>query len=81
MVAINIRNLDPSVRQRLKERAARQGVSMEEEVRRILTQAVSANEPDDLSALFLSTFGRRHGVELELPARTELPREPKLAWP
>jgi len=76
MVALNIRKLEPRVRQRLKERAARHGVSMEEEVRRILTQAVDVGEPGDLAALFLSTFGSRHGVDLPLPERDELPRDP-----
>ena len=75
MVAMNIRNLDPKVRRALKEQAARNGVSMEQEVRRILTQAVFPNEPDDLAALFLSTFGAKHGVDLELPERSELPRD------
>ena len=79
MVAMNIRNLDASVHRGLKERAARHGVSMEEEVRRILTQAVTAHPPEDLAALFLSAFGPHHGIELELPSRTEMPREPKLA--
>lgn len=76
MVAMNIRNLDPRVRQKLKERAARHGVSMEEEVRRILTRAVAAGEPGDLAKLFLTSFGPRHGVELELPPRDETARDP-----
>ena len=76
MVAMNIRNLDPKVHRGLKERAARRGISMEEEVRRILTQAVSPSEPDNLAALFLSTFGARHGVALEVPDRAEVPRDP-----
>ena len=45
MVAMNIRGLAPKVRQALKERAARHGLSMEEEVRRILIHAVGADEP------------------------------------
>ena len=76
MVAMNIRNLDPKVHRELKERAARRGISMEEEVRRILTQAVSPSEPDNLAALFLSTFGARHGVAFEVPDRAEMPRDP-----
>ncbi len=76
MVAMNIRNLDPGVHRALKERAARRGISMEEEVRRILTQAVSPNEPDNLADLFLSAFGSRHGVAFEVPDRAEMPRAP-----
>ncbi len=75
VVAMNIRGLAPKVRQALKERAARHGVSMEEEVRRILVHAVGADEPDDLAVVFLSAFGARHGVELEIPGRNERPRE------
>ncbi len=48
---------------------------MEEEVRRILIHAVGADEPGDLAGVFLSAFGPRHGVELEIPGRNERPRE------
>ena len=75
VVAMNIRGLAPKVRQALKERAARHGVSMEEEVRRILIHAVGADEPGDLAVVFLSAFGPSHGVELEIPSRNEMPRE------
>lgn len=78
MVAMNIRNLDPKVHRRLKERAAGHGISMEEEVRSILTQAVSPGEPGNLAELFLSTFGIRHGVEFDVPERAEMPRAPNL---
>ncbi len=76
MVAMNIRNLDPKVHRGLKERAARRGISMAEEVRQILTQAVCPSEPDNLAALFLSTFGARHGIAFEIPDRAEMPRDP-----
>ena len=78
MVAMNIRNLDPKVHRGLKERAARRGISMEEEVRRILTRAVSPSEPGNLADLFLSTFGARHGIAFEIPDRAEMPRAPNL---
>ena len=74
MVALNIRNLDPKVHQGLKERAAYHGVSMEEEVRRILAAAVQTREPENLAEVFLSLFGPEHGVDLEIPPRTEMPR-------
>ena len=48
------------------------GVSMEEEVRRILTEAVSA--PERLGDLAVRMFGPTHGVDLELPDRG--PHEP-----
>ena len=42
MSALTVRNLDPDVKTRLRVSAARQGIAMEEAVRRILTKA--ANE-------------------------------------
>jgi plasmid stability protein len=48
MTTITIRNVDPAVRERLRERAARHGRSMEAEVRMILSEAVAAelDEPE-----------------------------------
>ena len=42
MGTLTIRNLDDNVKQALRERAAKRGVSMEQEVRDILAQGVSA---------------------------------------
>ena len=42
MSVLTVRNLDPDVKTRLRVSAARQGIAMEEAVRRILTKA--ANE-------------------------------------
>ncbi len=67
MPSISVRQLDPETHQRLRERAAKLGTSMEELARRILTDALAA--PDRLGDLFLRQFGRSNGVELE-----ELPR-------
>jgi antitoxin FitA len=44
MVSISVRQLDEETVARLRARAASHGVSMEEEARRILKQAVSAPE-------------------------------------
>ena len=66
VVAMNIRGLAPKVRQALKERAARHGVSMEEEVRRILIHTVSADEPDDLAVVDgqIAAIARTKGASL-----------------
>lgn len=72
MANLSVRRIEQEVYERLQGRAARHGVSMEEEVRRILKRAVSA--PDHLGALAVECFGPDHGVELELPARE--PHEP-----
>ena len=50
MASITIRNLKDEVKQRLRVRAARQGRSMEEEAREILSAAVTRNRgPQDLA--------------------------------
>ena len=79
MASITIRNLDDEVKTRLRVRAAKNGRSMEEEVRLILCEAV---EPETVPAKGLGTaihelFKPFGGVELELPHREamrELPR-------
>jgi plasmid stability protein len=65
MADISIRKLEPATVALLRERAARHGVSMEEEARRILRAAVA--EPQPLSQLAGELFGPEHGVELEMP--------------
>jgi plasmid stability protein len=46
MGTLTIRNIDDTVKQRLRERAAAHGVSMEQEIREILRNvAVPANPP------------------------------------
>jgi plasmid stability protein len=69
MASLTIRKLDDQTYERLKDRAVRDGVSMEEEVRRILARAVAP--PGRLGDLFLETFGLARGFDLETP-----PREP-----
>lgn len=69
MASLSIRKLDDEIYDRLRVRAARRGVSMEEEVRQILTRAVAP--PERLGDLFLKIFGPTKGADLELP-----PREP-----
>lgn len=71
MASISVRKIDDEIYELLRIRAAKHGVSMEEEVRRILKRAVSA--PERLGDLALEYFGQK-GVDLELPPRT--PHEP-----
>lgn len=72
MANLSVRKLDEKTLARLRMRAARHGVSMEEEVRRILNEAVSA--PDRLGDFALKIFGPNRGVDLKLPKRR--PHEP-----
>ncbi len=71
MTTLTVRKLDDNIYRRLRIRAAKDGVSMEEEARRILTRAVST--PERLSKVFNKYFGEKHGVNLQL---TRKPHEP-----
>jgi plasmid stability protein len=63
MANLSVRKIDDEVYERLKARAVEHGVSTEEEVRRILRQAVSA--PKRLGELAVRLFGPDHGIDLE----------------
>ena len=68
MASLSVRRIDDETVAHLRVRAARHGVSMEEEVRRILRQAVAA--PDRLGDLAVRLFSPAWaGPELELPER------------
>lgn len=67
MPSLSVRNLDESIYHRLRVRAANHGISMEEEVRRIILQAVTA--PEKMSAVFEKNFGAKNGVELKIARR------------
>lgn len=80
MAAVSIRGLDDQVRERLRVRAARNGRSMEAEIRTILTDAVHEPPPSDgLFDTLLKRFGALGGVELALPPRTDRPRAADLS--
>ena len=72
MASLSVRKLDDETLSRLRIRAAKHGVSMEEEARRILKEAVGA--PEHLGDFALGVFGSKHGVDLKLPEST--PHEP-----
>jgi antitoxin FitA len=77
MATITIRRLDDAVKARLRIRAARNGRSMEEEARLVLSAAL-ATQPKrtmNLAESIRRRFAPLGGVELELPPR-ELVREP-----
>ena len=75
MAAVSIRNLDDTVRERLRVRAAAHGRSMEAEMRAILVEAV--REPGDgmgLLEALADRFGELGGVDLDVPPRSAAPR-------
>ena len=82
IATLTIRNLDDAVRNRLRERAAAHGHSMEEEVRQILRQVVKPSESEatseGLGSRIHNHFAQLGGVALELPSRGDTPKAPSL---
>ena len=82
MATLTIRNLDDAVRDRLRQRAAAHGHSMEEEVRQILRQVVKPAESEatseGLGSRIHNHFAQLGGVALELPSRSDTPKAPSL---
>lgn len=77
MASITIRNLDEQLKAHLRLQAARHGRSMEEEVRIILRGALNPSQHGEgLGSRIRKRFAESGGVELELPSRSEKPRDP-----
>ena len=72
MGTLTIRQLNEQTRARLRGRAAKNGRSVEAEVRAILGRAVELPDENILLALH-ATFSEAGGLDLELPDRTEPP--------
>ncbi len=66
MASLSIRRLDDETVGRLRARASREGISLEETVRRVLRAAVVDEEP--VGAMIRRIVGSE-GADLELPAR------------
>ncbi len=73
MANLSVRKLDKKAYDQLRIRAANHGVSMEEEARQIIYQAVSA--PESISGVFLKYFGRDNGIDLKTISQRK-PHEP-----
>jgi len=69
MPDISIRKLESETVALLRKRAARHGVSMEEEVRRILRATVATQQP--IGQIASELFGPDHGVEPTVPTHPE----------
>ena len=79
MASITIRNLDDSLKHRLRVQAAEHGRSMEEEAREILRRAVGKSAtPGNLGEVIHRRFAALGGVELDLPPREPMPEPPRL---
>ena len=71
MAAVSIRNLDDTVRERLRVRAAANGRSMEAEIRAILVEVVrEPADEDTLLTTLAARFAELGGVDLELAVRS-----------
>lgn len=66
MPSLSIRRIPDDVLERLRVQAAKHGVSMEEEARRLIKAGVAGAEP--VGALARELFGD-DGVDLEIPPR------------
>ena len=79
MASITIRNLDDTIKMRLRIRAAQHGWSMEQEVREILQQSLLSEES---AAGFAQRIHRRFADlgfdELQIPARRVVRHPPDL---
>ncbi|MGM0543331.1 MAG: FitA-like ribbon-helix-helix domain-containing protein [Pseudomonadota bacterium] len=76
MASITIRNLDEQLKSQLRIEAAMHGHSMEEEVRIILRKALNQPQEVGLGNLIRDRFADTEGIELEVPARSDKPRDP-----
>ncbi|ERL51985.1 FitA-like ribbon-helix-helix domain-containing protein [Halomonas huangheensis] len=76
MASITIRNLDEQLKAQLRIEAARHGHSMEEEVRTILRSALNQPQKEGLGSRIRERFAKAGGAELEVPSRSDKPRDP-----
>lgn len=73
MSTLTIRNVEDHIHQRLREIAAKNGRSVESEVRALIADYVAAPKVNFLLELRKNIDDA--GADLEIPARTDLPRE------
>lgn len=80
MASITIRNLDESLKARLRVRAAHRRRSMEDEVRHILRAALSQEptESANLGEAIQRRFRAVGGVELKFPKRAPIRKPPRV---
>ena len=72
MASLNIRQLEPALKERLRVRAAQHGRSMEAEARAILKDVLASPSPatgGELLERIRQRFDPLGGVDLELPPR------------
>lgn len=78
MTAISVRRIEPDLHAWLQEQAARHGVSMEEEVRRVLRaarEAAEAERREEREARWQALFALAYTPPPGTPSSTHLIRE------
>ena len=70
MATLTIRNLNEETKAKLRQIAAKQGHSMEEEARRILNRAVTQEGRKGLGTEITEMFAEMGGVDLSIPPRS-----------
>jgi len=65
MASLSVRNLDDTVYEQLRIRAAKQGLPVEDVVHQILIQAIKT--PERISDVFRKHFAPQNGVDLVTP--------------
>ncbi|MBK1724364.1 FitA-like ribbon-helix-helix domain-containing protein [Thiocystis violacea] len=79
MASITIRNLDDTLKRRLRIRAAEHGRSMEEEAREILRLVVGEPAPPvNIAAAIRARVAGFGGADLDLPPREPMHEPPVL---
>lgn len=73
MANLSVRKLDDRIYLKLRQRAEKHHVSMEEEARQIISQVVSA--PERISDVFRKHFGSHNGIDLAFETE-RLPHNP-----
>ncbi len=73
MASLSVRKLDNAVYEKLRIRAVKHGVSMEEEARQIISKVVGA--PKRITRVFQDHFGESQGIDLEAVHQRE-PHQP-----
>jgi len=75
MSTLTVRNIEPVIKDKLRQMAAAHGHSMEEEVRSILRNAMTqVARPSGLGSRIHARFATLGGVVLPQPERSEPPR-------
>ncbi len=70
MATLTIRNLNENTKSIIRQRAAKNGHSMEEEARQILNRATLEVETTGLGTLFSNMYAEVSDIGFELPERS-----------